>query len=159
MRKNRLRALLRKPYIGGPLAVFAAVLVLSWASLGGSERQVVDAWGEEALQASGGALLDHIVRPANACGMGASSCFKCHNGKRAAKPNDNPEEAPWHIQHTKVNNSCVGCHNGNPRLMREKMAHQNLLANPRSDARQACATCHSGDDVEALLKIYESVGK
>lgn len=157
MRKNRLTAMLRKPFIGAPLALFAAALVLGWASVGGTGT--ADGWGSEALQARGGALLDHIVSPANACGMGASSCFKCHNGRRAPKPNENPEEAPWHIQHSKVNNSCVGCHNGNPRLMREQMAHQNLLANPRSDANQACATCHTAGEVEALLKLYDSVGK
>ena len=47
---------------------------------------------------------------ANACGLGASSCFKCHNGKRAALPST---EA-WHEQHAKVNHSCVGCHPGRP---------------------------------------------
>ncbi len=65
---------------------------------------------------------------ANACGMGASSCFKCHNGTRAAAPKSDKATDPWHPDHKTVNDSCVGCHNGNARLMKEEMAHAKMLS-------------------------------
>jgi hypothetical protein len=98
-------------------------------------------------------ILDHIIRPANACGLGASSCFKCHNGKRAAAP----AKQPWHTQHTSVNHSCVGCHGGNPRIIRKEMSHQGLIADPRSKPEQGCKGCHQGDDFPALLQTYTKI--
>lgn len=108
-------------------------------------------WGAEALAATHHIpIIDGLIRPANACGLGASSCFKCHNGRRAAAPGDDL----WHRQHASVNHSCVGCHGGNPRLMREKMAHRGLRPDPRTTAQQSCASCHQGSDVSALLQLY-----
>lgn len=110
------------------------------------------AWGKEVLHVSEepGFSLS-LIAPANACGLGASSCFKCHNGRRAAEP---PADA-WHSDHARVNNSCVGCHQGNPRLMREAMAHTNLLADPRSTPDVSCAGCHQNkDEVTAYLTKY-----
>ena len=80
-----------------------------------------------------------------ACGLGASSCFKCHNGKRAGAPKSDASSAPWHAQHAKVNNSCVGCHRGNPRVMKDDVAHAKMVAKPRDDGAGTCAGCHSAD--------------
>lgn len=102
-------------------------------------------WGSEATAAvaEGVSKLSPIPL-ANACGMGASSCFKCHDGKRAPQPSLDKAKSPWHVQHTKVNNSCIGCHSGNPRIMKEDMAHKGLVAKPFGGA-QSCASCHTAD--------------
>lgn len=102
--------------------------------------------GAEAAQAQAENPLHWLpMTPANACGLGASSCFKCHNGKRAALPASDPAKAPWHAHHAKVNNSCAGCHKGNPRVMKEDVAHAKLLAKPRDDSGGSCSTCHTSD--------------
>jgi hypothetical protein len=114
-------------------------------------------WGSESLVELRADLAGlSPIALANACGMGASSCFKCHNGTRAAAPKMDPAKAPWHVDHKKVNNSCVGCHKGNARLMKEDLAHAGMLKGPRSGA-EACGGCHKADlgKVEAL---YKSVG-
>jgi len=117
-----------------------------------------DGWGSEALSKVHSGLSDMSpISLANACGLGASSCFKCHNGKRAIAANMDSEKAPWHSQHSKVNNSCVGCHNGNPRLMKQKMAHNRLIGDPRNKPQESCSTCHSGSDLDALIKPYTSL--
>lgn len=117
-----------------------------------------DGWGSEALsQLSTGLSKISPISLANACGLGASSCFKCHNGKRAGAANMDSEKAPWHSQHAKVNNSCAGCHRGNPRLMKEKMAHNKMIADPRTNLEKACSTCHSGKDLNKLNKPYISL--
>ncbi len=103
-------------------------------------------WGSEAADAQSVDPLHWLpLAPANACGLGASSCFKCHNGKRAPAPASDPAKAPWHAHHAKVNNSCVGCHKGNPRVMKEDVAHAKLLPKPRDNAGGSCATCHTSD--------------
>ncbi|MBV2184271.1 MAG: cytochrome c3 family protein [Rhizobium sp.] len=104
-----------------------------------------DAWGAE----SRFALQDGLQRIspialANACGLGASSCFKCHNGKRAAEPNMDEAKSPWHAQHRKANNSCVGCHKGNPRIMVKESAHTGLVKSARSGV-ELCGDCHKAD--------------
>jgi nitrate/TMAO reductase-like tetraheme cytochrome c subunit len=103
-------------------------------------------WGSEATVAlaEGVAQLSPISL-ANACGLGASSCFKCHNGKRAAAPEMNAAKAPWHAQHAKVNGSCTGCHKGNSRIMKQEVAHAKMLAKPRDNTGEACGGCHKGD--------------
>ncbi|MFC1589637.1 hypothetical protein ACFL3P_05125 [Pseudomonadota bacterium] len=117
-----------------------------------------DGWGSESLsQAYSNLPKLSPISLANACGLGASSCFKCHNGKRAGAANMDSEKAPWHSQHAKVNNSCAGCHQGNPRLMKEKMAHNRMLADPRTDLEKACSTCHAGKDLDELNKSYMSL--
>lgn len=112
-------------------------------------------WGSEALALvhEGSGRISPIPL-ANACGMGASSCFKCHNGKRAAAPAMDSTSAPWHTQHKTVNNSCVGCHQGNPRVMKEAISHKGLIGDPRSDTGKACTSCHSGADMNELNKHY-----
>lgn len=132
---------------------------LSWLAdghrdSGMAEPTAESGWGSESLVA----LRDGLeqVSPialANACGMGASSCFKCHNGKRAGAPVMDAAKAPWHVHHKAVNNSCVGCHKGNPRLMKEEMAHAGMLKSPRGGA-EACGNCHKSDlaKVEAMYK-------
>jgi hypothetical protein len=120
----------------------------------GATATVAAGWGSESLVElqSGLGKLSPIAL-ANACGMGASSCFKCHNGKRAGAPNMDAAKAPWHTHHNKVNNSCVGCHKGNPRLMKEDLAHAGMLKSPRGGA-DACGGCHKADlaKVEAMYK-------
>lgn len=121
--------------------------------------QSVAAWGDEALQTEPAARTDWLpLAPANACGLGASSCFKCHNGKRAALPVSDPAKGPWHLQHSKVNNSCVGCHHGNPRVMKEDVAHTKLVAKPRDDTAGSCAGCHTSD-LNKVKNAYAQGGK
>jgi formate-dependent nitrite reductase cytochrome c552 subunit len=67
------------------------------------------------------------------------------------------KKAPWHSDHAKVNKSCAGCHKGNPRLMRETMAHNRMISDPRDKLQQACSTCHAGDDLDTLSKPYISL--
>ena len=106
----------------------------------------VTGWGAEATATVAEGLTQlSPISLANACGMGASSCFRCHNGKRAAIADMDPKKSPWHAQHAKVNNSCVGCHKGNARIMKEDLAHKNMLAKPRDNTADACASCHKSD--------------
>jgi len=107
---------------------------------------VATGWGGEATAAvvEGVARLSPISL-ANACGLGASSCFKCHNGKRAAAPSMDVDKSPWHAQHKKVNNSCVGCHNGNSRIMKQDIAHERMISKPRDNTAGACGNCHQSD--------------
>jgi nitrate/TMAO reductase-like tetraheme cytochrome c subunit len=116
-------------------------------------------WGSEALsEVYDGLSTLSPISLANACGLGASSCFKCHNGKRAEAPKTSPTDGPWHAQHSRVNNSCTGCHKGNPRLMKEKMAHSRLLTDVLNNTDKACSKCHSGSELEDLIKTYTAVG-
>ena len=164
---KRLIMLLKRLMRECTRAVVATVLVTGVAlvisSYNSTEPSPVrtaaqDGWGSESLSQVYASLSDiSPISLANACGLGASSCFKCHNGKRAGAANMDNEKAPWHSQHAKVNNSCAGCHQGNPRLMKEKMAHNRMLGDPRTDLQQACSTCHSGDDLNELSKLYMSL--
>jgi nitrate/TMAO reductase-like tetraheme cytochrome c subunit len=118
-----------------------------------------DAWGYEALEV----VKNHAqqfspVALANACGLGASSCFRCHNGKRAALPNMDEAAAPWHAQHAKVNYSCTGCHKGNPRILKQEIAHKNLVVNPLAATSQTCATCHAAGDIAPLSDSWRNIG-
>lgn len=116
-----------------------------------------NAWGSEALaNLSDSAARFSPVALANACGLGASSCFKCHNGKRAALPSVDKQLAPWHVDHAKVNFSCVGCHQGNPRILKQDIAHQGLVSDPRS-SEKSCTTCHTAGDVQSLISKYHAV--
>ncbi|MFO1298462.1 MAG: hypothetical protein U1F25_19675 [Rubrivivax sp.] len=59
-----------------------------------SVRAAAAPWGGEAAAADSEDPLHWLpMAPANACGLGASSCFKCHNGKRAAAPMLTPQGA------------------------------------------------------------------
>jgi hypothetical protein len=114
--------------------------------------QAATGWGSESIAVlQSGLSKVSPISLANACGMGASSCFKCHNGKRAGAPNMDETKAPWHTHHKKVNNSCVGCHKGNPRIMKEDMAHAQMSKSPKGGA-ESCGGCHKGD----LAKVEEA---
>jgi hypothetical protein len=155
-----LRQMTKAVFVMGVLTFGTALTVmLSTGQDDGRVAVTVDAgWGSEALagRQDGVARLSPIPL-ANACGMGASSCFKCHNGKRAVAATMDSATAPWHTQHKTVNNSCVGCHRGNPRVMKQDVSHKNLLGDPRTDTAAACAGCHSGADMNELNKNYMSL--
>lgn len=110
-----------------------------------------DGWGKEAIALIHSDLFASIgITPANACGMGATSCYKCHNGRQA----EAPDTKPWHVQHIPVNYSCNGCHQGNPRLMNKSIAHSGMLPNPLTNTKEACAACHT--DASKLSKYVAS---
>lgn len=111
-------------------------------------------WGGEALAAAAERAFEWVPIPvANACGIGASSCFKCHNGSRAAAPKADKASAPWHPQHKTVNDSCVGCHGGNARIIKKEIAHTGLVKDPRASP-EACGKCHKAGSAADLLKSY-----
>ncbi len=116
-------------------------------------------WGGESLAAiAEGQSAFSIIGVANACGLGASSCFKCHNGTRAAAPNEDAAAAPWHAEHRSVNNSCAGCHNGNPRIIRKEMAHNKLIGKPQNHPTESCAGCHAEDAGEKVARYVSVMG-
>lgn len=115
-------------------------------------------WGYEAIEIVKTQAQQFSPVPlANACGLGASSCFRCHNGKRAALPTTAPDVAPWHHQHTSVNYSCTGCHQGNPRILKQEIAHKNLVVNPLTVPEKTCSSCHSPADVDALANTWREL--
>ena len=153
------RSLRRVASIALTLTLGLALWLFGADRRAGDAPQTVAAWGDEALQAQPNSLADWLpLAPANACGLGASSCFKCHNGKRAAAPNADPAKAPWHAQHSKVDNSCAGCHRGNPRVMKEEVAHTKMVAKPRDDSAGTCAGCHTSD-LAKVKTAYVQGGK
>lgn len=135
----------------GVLTVSAVV----WSLMAGTDSGLAAdeiSWGSETQNAVSEPWSP--IQSANACGLGASSCFKCHNGRRAKKWSEDPKTAPWHPNHKKVNFSCAGCHKGNPRLLKESLAHKKLIADPRKTPDR-CMTCHtSGKTSTELLKPY-----
>jgi len=179
---SRLIILLRGLFRHFGRALLAITLVVSGTTLmiithehnadTSTQATANDGWGSEALSMAYDGISATIIPLANACGVGSSSCYKCHNGKRAGAPNMDSTKAPWHSagapnmdstkapwhkEHAKVNKSCAGCHKGNPRLMREKMAHNRMISDPRDEIQKACSTCHKGDDLETLNKPYISL--
>jgi hypothetical protein len=123
-----------------------------------STPPATDDWGYEAIEiVKTHAQQFSPVPLANACGLGASSCFRCHNGKRAALPTTAADVAPWHHQHTSVNYSCTGCHQGNPRILKQEIAHKNLVVNPLSVPEKTCGTCHSPAEVDALANTWREI--
>jgi len=143
--------LFRKIWRGGVLLSVLGLGMVLLAGLAGKvgddlAQQTAGGWGGEAAVAIAESATRMSPIPlANACGLGASSCFKCHNGKRAAAPNMDQKNALWHTQHNKVNNSCVGCHKGNARIMKEEIAHAKMIAKPRDNSTDSCSSCHTGD--------------
>lgn len=129
------------------LAIGMALLAgLGTGNLDEADARASAGWGAEAVSALADSASKVSPIPlANACGLGASSCFKCHNGTRAAKPEMDAAKAPWHANHAKVNNSCVGCHKGNSRIMKEDVAHAKMVAKPRDNTADSCGSCHKGD--------------
>ena len=142
------------------VAAFTAFAV-AWSLLGAVPNdpaagvETAAGWGQETVdQVREQIVALSPIAAANACGLGASSCFKCHNGTRAAAPAEDKVKNPWHVQHKSVNNSCAGCHKGNPRLLKKELAHAGLI----NDARQkpeTCGACHKGGNVADLLKQYQ----
>lgn len=138
--------------------IMAVIAVLASVGQFAEPQQVAQsdhgAWGAESqFVLRDGLQSISPIALANACGLGASSCYKCHNGKRAAAPNMDAAKSPWHAQHGKVNNSCVGCHKGNPRIMVEASAHTGLVKAPHTGA-EVCGDCHKADyaKVESAYK-------
>jgi hypothetical protein len=161
MKRAKARSAFRaaSKFVG--LCALLAVTLVAWEllALRGEHPQVAEqgaapAWGEEALatQADRG-WPQSLIAPANACGLGASSCFQCHNGFRASAPS----AERWHAQHDGVNHSCAGCHKGNARIMREEMAHRNMIADPRTQPAESCASCHR-EDLDQLVSSYGGEG-
>jgi hypothetical protein len=150
---------------GGIALVAAAVVAGAWVSGGpadgsqpvAQEGAATGGWGSEVLATFHDQVLERApVNVANACGLGATSCFKCHNkGRRGPAPSMDEAKSPWHPQHMEVNHSCDGCHNGNPRLMVKGMAHREMIADPRTKPDKSCATCHSDGEISELLGNYK----
>lgn len=141
--------------ISGSLAITGLLLTQN-DGMGNAPTSVSSSgWGAEILDViHDSALAQSLIAPANACGLGASSCFRCHNGNRAPEP---PAD-PWHVDHGRVNNSCAGCHLGNPRLMREEMSHNNFVPDPRTTPDESCAGCHrNASEREGFLERYKTV--
>ncbi|MDP1650639.1 MAG: hypothetical protein Q8M01_20910 [Rubrivivax sp.] len=143
--------------VGGLLTL--ALVVTTWALLAGSPQRAelandtaaAPGWGQEALADVQERMRE--VSPiglANACGMGSSSCAKCHNGTRAVAP----KPGKWHTDHKTVNDSCAGCHRGNPRLMKTELAHAKMVVDPRT-APENCTACHKSDDMTKLMAAYQ----
>lgn len=164
MNFRSLKALLWKRGGRGLLLAAAGWTLLLALGAGGwifatpGSGDAAPAWGEEVLaetHASFAALSP--IALANACGLGASSCFKCHNGKRAPQPAQSVETSPWHAQHLTVNYSCAGCHGGNPRILKQEIAHQKLIANPLTQPDKSCASCHTAQQTDTRLSAYQQI--
>lgn len=142
------------------LLVGATSLVAFWQLPDATQQAIVagDDWGAEALEVVGQQAQQFSpIAIANACGLGASSCFRCHNGKRADAPDTTPELGLWHQQHSKVNYSCTGCHQGNPRILKQEIAHKNLIVDPRQEVEKTCGSCHNAADVHTLVNTYSAL--
>ncbi len=143
----------------GTVAVVAVALAWSLASSNpertdgaGVAQRADGGWGNgshrrRARHDAGGLS----IAEANACGMGASSCFKCHNGTRAAAPS----QEKWHTDHKSVDNSCAGCHKGNARLIKKELAHAEMVKDPRPKPADHCAGCHKTGNASDLVKAYK----
>jgi hypothetical protein len=139
-------------YLVIPLVAIVWTCYAAYVSDNGMPVADDGSWSSEVLaNIHEGIVTGSPIPVANACGLGASSCFKCHNGKRAALP----ATQAWHEQHAKVNHSCVGCHKGNERLMLQDMAHKDLVSDPRTKPQEICSHCHTDGDVQTLLDNYQ----
>ena len=136
-----------------------AVVAVAWTLLAGEGPPRPEAppaaastgWGHEALADVRERM--RAVSPiaeANACGMGASSCFKRHNGTRAGAP----KAEKWHSDHRSVNDSCVGCHKGNARLIKAELAHAGMVKDARLSP-DLCSNCHKSGNLATLVSSYK----
>lgn len=156
--KTLMEKLMRRTGWGVAVAVVAMATVAVWTVLAvealeyDPQAETYHGWGEETLsRVHEGLAQTAPIKLANACGLGASSCFKCHNDQRADKQSDKK----WHTMHSDVNHSCAGCHQGNERLMVKGMAHRDLLADPREHPGKSCASCHDdNEDIDSLLNAF-----
>jgi hypothetical protein len=158
---GQLRKYKRGLIVSMALAALFTASTAAWVSqvTGQQTQQVASSgagWGSEAI---GGAqeYLSALspIASANACGMGASSCFKCHNGTRAAAPKMDAKTAPWHTDHKSVNGDCVGCHKGKERLIKKELAHEGYIKDPRQNVAAACDGCHKSGNSAELNKRYQ----
>ncbi|MGM0593455.1 MAG: hypothetical protein ACQETD_02870 [Pseudomonadota bacterium] len=134
-----------------PVVMAGWVVYASYVITNGVPGGEQDGWSAEVLdEIHEGIVTGSPINMANACGLGASSCFKCHNGKRAEEPG--PQK--WHSEHESVNHSCAGCHKGNQRLMVKSMAHRDLVGDPRMKPETTCMSCHKDEDQKTLLDNY-----
>ena len=145
------------------LTVLFSASTAAWLSLLAEQQSpaapissIDSGWGQEAITdlREYAAALSPIAS-ANACGMGASSCFKCHNGTRAAAPKMDRKTAPWHLDHKSVNGSCVGCHKGKDRLIKKELAHEGMIIDSRLKVAEACDVCHKTGNSAELNKRYQ----
>ena len=154
----------RRPMLTfGAVVAFFAITSGAWLALlavdgdtGDRRPAIASGWGQEALREIylGAADLSPIA-DANACGMGASSCFKCHNGSRAMAPKMDPKTGAWHADHKSVNGSCAGCHKGNQRLIKKELAHEGLIKDARQKVADTCDSCHKSGNSAELVKRYQ----
>jgi len=161
---NKTRAFWGKVAAGLALVV-TAVAAGAWVGGGSTDRPELahkngngaQGWGTQVLASFHNQVMARApVQVANACGLGATSCFKCHNkGRRGPEPDMDSAKSPWHPQHMDVNHSCDGCHNGNPRLMVKGMSHREMIADPRTQPEKSCATCHESGEIDKLLSQYQ----
>lgn len=145
------------------LTVLFSGSTAAWLSLVSEQQSYMSAasgedsgWGHEAvvdLREYAAALSP--IASANACGMGASSCFKCHNGARAEAPKMDAKVDPWHVNHKSVNGSCAGCHKGQQRLIKKELAHEGLIKDPRMKVAETCDACHKTGNSAELNKRYQ----
>jgi hypothetical protein len=156
--RERLLAIARGAWRTAVGTATVAAVAVAW-SLASSTPERADGAGAPATGGWGSEAIADVrdmmravspIAEANACGMGASSCFKCHNGTRAAAPGD----AKWHSDHKSVDNSCAGCHKGNPRLIKKELAHAELVKDPRAKVSDQCASCHKSGNAADLAKAY-----
>src|SRR5674476_843754 len=108
---NQLRKYKRGMIVATALTVLFSASTAAWLSLMAEQQSTISpvssadsGWGREAI----GNVREYVaaispIANANACGMGASSCFKCHNGIRAEAPKMDAKTAPWHFNHESVN--------------------------------------------------------
>ncbi|MBK7063141.1 MAG: hypothetical protein IPI03_00865 [Rubrivivax sp.] len=156
---DRLRAMGRSLWRAAAGLALVFAFAITWTFVASEEPMAApqasaapsQGWGHEALADVRQRMRSvSIIADANACGMGASSCFKCHNGTRAAAP----KQEKWHTDHKTVNDSCVGCHKGNARLIKADLAHANMIKDART-APDTCTKCHKGNEAAELLKSYK----
>ncbi len=158
---NKLRKYKKWMIAATVLTVLFSASTVAWMSQVTARQLPVVAdnnsgWGREAVVG----VRDYLVTispiaNANACGLGASSCFKCHNGGRAAAPKMDAKTAPWHLDHKSVNGDCVGCHKGNERLIKKELAHTGLITDPRVKVTETCNLCHKSGNTADLNKRYQ----
>lgn len=145
------------------LTVLFSGSTVAWLSLISDQQSDMSAaisndtgWGHEAVvDLSEYAAALSPIASANACGMGASSCFKCHNGTRAAAPKMDAEAGLWHAEHKSVNGSCSGCHKGKQRLIKKELAHEGLIKDPRMKIAETCDDCHKTGNSAELNNRYK----
>lgn len=157
---DRLRAMGRSLWRAAAGLALVFAFAITWTFVASEEPMAApqasaapsQGWGHEALADVRQRMRSvSIIADANACGMGASSCFKCHNGTRAAAPSTQK----WHTDHKSVDNSCAGCHKGNARLIKKELAHTEMVKDPRPRSSELCANCHKSENAAQLANAYK----